>query len=58
MTAQEFYDARKGLRLTQTGMAEALGINYRSVQRFEHGDWPVSKACADKVSALQAKDSQ
>lgn len=35
MTGNEFRAARKTLRLSQTEMAEALGIGFRTVQRME-----------------------
>lgn len=35
MTPNEVHGARKTLGLSQTGLAEALGIGFRTVQRME-----------------------
>lgn len=52
MTPVQFRTARKALGLTQSGMAEALSINKRTVQRAETGEWPVSPRTASHVRAL------
>lgn len=42
MDRTEFKIIRKQLKLTQRQLAERLNRNYRTVQRYEKGDWKVS----------------
>lgn len=43
MTKEEFKQIRTDLGLSQRKFAELLGQNYRSIQRYESGEWPVTK---------------
>ena len=44
MTPKEFKQLRKSLNHTQSGMALALGVTRRSVQRYEAGAQPIEGA--------------
>ena len=52
MTAAEIKSARFELGLSLTGMAEALGMNRRSIMRMESGEWPVYERTEKQVSSL------
>lgn len=52
MTYYEVYVARRSLGLTQASMAEALGINKRTLQRIETGEYNVSRQVATAVTNL------
>ncbi len=42
MTKEEFKQARESLGLSQRKLAKVLGRNYRTIQRYETGEWKVS----------------
>ena len=52
LTAAEFRIAREDLGLTAEWLAARLGVQLRTVRRWEHGDRAVSAAVADEVGAL------
>lgn len=52
MTAAEIKSARFELGHSLTGMAEALGMNRRTVMRMEAGEWAVHDRTAKQVSSL------
>lgn len=54
MTAAEIKSARHELGLSLTGMANALGMNRRTVQRFETGEYPVGIRTQKQVEGLLA----
>lgn len=43
MTPEQFKQIRKNKGLSQHKMAEFLGLNYRTVQRFEAGERDIPK---------------
>jgi transcriptional regulator with XRE-family HTH domain len=45
-------DIRRQLGLTQTEMADRLGLNQSTISRFERGDLPVDKRTALAVRSL------
>lgn len=51
MTKEEFKQIRIKLKLSQSNMADIVGVNDRSIRRFESGEWPVSKVVQDKVKS-------
>ena len=51
MTPQEFTAARKRLGLTQAKLADRLGVNPRTVRRWEAGDSRIPKAVALALEA-------
>lgn len=56
MTPVQFKDARKALGLSQTAMAEALGLKTsRAIRQFESGDREVSGPVAKLVDMLLAQ---
>jgi len=50
MDKEIFKAIRKRLGLTQSKMGELVGVNGRSIRRFESGEWPVSKVVRDKLN--------
>lgn len=60
LTAAELRQWRKRRRLTQTAAATVLGLNLRSIQRYEKGELPVPATVAalalalDRIAALEA----
>lgn len=42
MTKEEFKQTRESLGLSQRKLAKVLGRNYRTIQRYETGEWKVS----------------
>jgi len=46
MTPEHFKRARQGFSLTQTDLAETLGLRARQVKRYERGDTPIPKTVA------------
>ena len=53
MTAAEFVTWRKHLDLTQTGAAQLLGVDIRTVQRWEAGDSSVSQMAQNLMGRIQ-----
>lgn len=51
MTASEYKVGRQ-LRGTQQGVAAKLGVDYRTIQRREAGDIPVTHEAALALSSL------
>ena len=49
MTKEEFKQLRISLGLSQQKLAKIVGVNDRSIRRFESGEWPVSKVVLDKL---------
>tara|TARA_R110002126_G_scaffold58659_1_gene154640 strand:+ start:778 stop:951 length:174 start_codon:yes stop_codon:yes gene_type:complete len=49
MTKEEFKQLRISLGLSQPKLAKIVGVNDRSIRRFESGEWPVSKVVLDKL---------
>ncbi len=46
MTKEEFKEARKKLKLTQTGLGEELGVSNRTIQGYEYGHQKIPKTIA------------
>lgn len=46
MTPQEFKQIRSELGLTQVKIAEALGVTWRTVARYESGERPITRTIA------------
>ena len=59
MTPSELQAARKTLRLSQQGLADALGLSARNgartVRRYESGDWPIPPEVERDVRRLLAE---
>ena len=58
VTAAEFYNARKRLRMTQAQLAEALQLGKdgkRAVRRWEHGERPISGPVAVAITMMREK---
>ena len=49
MTKEKFKQLRISLGLSQPKLAKIVGVNDRSIRRFESGEWPVSKVVRDKL---------
>ena len=43
MTPAELRDTRKGLGLTQQGMADLMGVNISTIQKYEKGKYSITK---------------
>jgi len=52
MTKVEFRELRIKLGLSQVKLAKLVGVNDRSIRRFESGEWTVSKVVRDKLAEL------
>lgn len=52
MKKQEFKEIRAGLSLSQRKLALVLKRNYRTIQRYESGYWPVSIEIAKLMREL------
>jgi transcriptional regulator with XRE-family HTH domain len=57
MTGKEYRQIRKSLKLSQTELAEKLGLHFVTIHKRETGDKPIAyeaqvaiKALADKIS--------
>jgi DNA-binding transcriptional regulator YiaG len=55
MTADEFLDTRLALNLTQSELAQALGVTERTVRNYETGFTPVSSPIAKLMEFLIKK---
>ena len=49
MKKEEFKQLRISLGLSQSKLGKVVGVNDRSIRRFESGEWPVSKVVLDKL---------
>lgn len=52
MQADELRDVRKQMGLTQTELANALGLSYKSIARMEQGSMPIEPRTAMAVAWL------
>lgn len=50
MTASDFRTARHALGLTWKGAAERIGVNWRTVARWESGESPIPGPAANLIS--------
>jgi len=55
MTKEEFKQARIALGLSQRKLARIIERNVRTIQRYESGDWLVSKVVEAKLDELLNK---
>lgn len=53
MTKEEFKQARINLGLSQRKLAKVLSRNVRTLQRYESGDWAVSKEVVVEMEKLK-----
>ena len=56
MTPEEFKQARIALGLSQAKLAKILERNVRTIQRYESGDWVVSKEVQALISKLKGAE--
>lgn len=54
MTGQELTDIRKFLRLSQTALADKLGVNLSTVWRWEKEQLPILPRAALAIEKLKA----
>ncbi len=53
MDKEEFKQIRQELGLSQRKMAKLIGRNYRTLQRYECGQWNITEEVADMVNKLK-----
>ena len=53
MDKEEFKQIRQELGLSQRKMAKLIGRNYRTLQRYEYGQWNITEEVADMVNKLK-----
>ncbi len=58
LTAAEVRTVREGLGVTAEWLAEHLGIQPRTVQRWEAGHSPVAEFAADELLMLEAQAAE
>jgi len=56
MDKKEFKQARIDLRLSQGKLAKVLERNVRTIQRYESGEWAVSKEIAAIMAELDSNN--
>jgi transcriptional regulator with XRE-family HTH domain len=59
MTAEELYQLRRRLRLTQTQMAAAMGVAFRSYQELENEDRSIRRVhevAAERAALARAAE--
>jgi DNA-binding transcriptional regulator YiaG len=56
-TQDEIVAARNSLVMTQAAFADALGVNARTVQKWELGETKISKGAWMAIQALQVANS-
>ena len=49
MTKEKFLLLRIELKLSKYAIAQLVGVNINSVEKFESGEWPVSKVVRNKL---------
>lgn len=52
MESTDLYYKRRGMGLTQEEMADLLGVNRRTLRRWEQGDYPINEGAAKDVDEL------
>ena len=58
MRARELKQARTRLEMSQTALAEALGMSRSSVAQYEAGTQPIPKVVALAIEALEARETR
>jgi len=58
MTGQELRQARKRLKMTQVGLADALEVHWNTIARAERGELPILKTTELAVKYLLGMESK
>lgn len=57
MTPDAMRQARERLRLTQTGLAQKLGLHLRTIAGYERGQNPIPRHIELAIETLETRDA-